>query len=290
MGFMTNFYMNVKRGFSIFMVMVICFSTVAVWRIWGDDGHYPYYSTYFESAHYSGDYFSYPYYVDYDGYFMEQEYWYYWRYYAHNSYDDDFTIAHDSGIPEDAVRIRTAGELMAISRVAQSAGRYYVLENDIHLTHEWSPIDDFRGVFDGQGFTIHNLYVLERSARPNAGLFGSTLYATIRNVCIHLGFQGVTGLYRVGGLIGYARNTNIEQSSVLGNVSVISDHFYSVGGLVGMFQSFTTGGPLYYSIFDSFYIGNISALSRYTMPNALGTFASGGLIGRFHSGGRPQRG
>jgi len=147
-----------------------------------------------------------------------------------------YPIQINTEISEDAVRIRTAGELMAISRGPMSAGRYYFLENDIHLTHEWSPIDDFRGTFDGQGFTIHNLYVLESSARPNAGLFGSTLNATVRNVGVRIGSHGVTGLRHVGGLIGSATNTNVEKSSVIGNVNIVADNFLDIGGLWRLYR------------------------------------------------------
>ena len=82
-----------------------------------------------------------------------------------------FVSPVSGSVPPDAIRITTAAQLAAIGG-PQSAGRYYYLGNNIYLTSEWVPIDDFRGTFDGQGFTINNLFVLASSQRQYAGLFG----------------------------------------------------------------------------------------------------------------------
>ena len=74
----------------------------------------------------------------------------------------------------DVVHISTAAQLAAIGG-ASSAGKYYVLDNDINLTAEWVPIDFFHGTFDGRGYSINNLYVLESSKRQYAGLFGNLI-------------------------------------------------------------------------------------------------------------------
>ena len=67
-------------------------------------------------------------------------------------------------IPSDAnvLHISTAAELAAIGG-PDSEGKYYVLDNDINLTEEWIPIDDFGGTLDGRGYCINNLYTLKSS-------------------------------------------------------------------------------------------------------------------------------
>jgi len=61
-----------------------------------------------------------------------------------------------SSIPTNAVWIRTAQDLASITEGTQG---HYVLENNISLSGAWSPLNDFRGTFDGQGHTISNLNV-----------------------------------------------------------------------------------------------------------------------------------
>ena len=158
-------------------------------------------------------------------------------------------------IPADAIHIKTAAELAAIGG-GQSGGKYYVLDNDINLTAEWVPIHDFRGTFDGQGYSINNLYVLESSQRRLAGLFGALgrvgeviaddgYIITIKNVGVNIGTQGINasengyagGLcatfsaYHLLGSSTIFRALTIQNCYVTGNVTVSG---YSwAGGLIG---------------------------------------------------------
>lgn len=81
-----------------------------------------------------------------------------------------FNLTVSAAVPSDAIHIKTAAELAAIGGEV-SAGKYYVLDNDINLTAEWTPIDNFRGTFDGQGYSINNLYVLAGSSIKICGAF-----------------------------------------------------------------------------------------------------------------------
>ncbi|MDR0493626.1 MAG: hypothetical protein LBH74_08340 [Nitrososphaerota archaeon] len=96
-------------------------------------------------------------------------------------------------IPVDVVHIQTAQQLAGIGG-EQSADKYYVLDNDIDLVGEWVPIDDFRGVFDGRGYCVNNLYVLASSNRQYAGLFGPINVdgVVLKNVGINTGPNGIT--------------------------------------------------------------------------------------------------
>ena len=188
----------------------------------------------------------------------------------------------------DTTHIRTEQELRAISGGEQSSNRHYILGNDIHLTQEFTPIEDFRGIFDGQGHTIHNLFVLESSNRQQAGLFGSTHGATIKNITARIGEQGVTGRAAAGGLIGSTERsypgTHVINAHVIGGkVSAIGyDGRVSSGGLIGL-----SGASIIES--SSSIVNVFSLLSSTptpTSPHLVRPVLAGGLIGSAYWGTR----
>jgi len=171
----------------------------------------------------------------------------------------------------DVTYISTPEELAAIGG-EDSTGNYYALSNDINLVDEWIPIENFHCTFDGRGYSINNLFILESSNQEYAGLFGET-YATIKNVAVNIGEQGVTGSLQgfsgssyAGGLAGYCGSNAIVNCYVTGNVSATSVYGGALaGGLVGYF----IGG----TISNCYAVGNVSASSTYNLSYA------GGLIG-----------
>ncbi len=80
--------------------------------------------------------------------------------------------------------IRTEEDLYAMATGADFLGGHYVLDGDITLTRPWKPIGShlrpFTGTFDGNG---HVIYGLKAHGR-NAGMFGYTRGAVIRNVVL----------------------------------------------------------------------------------------------------------
>ena len=183
--------------------------------------------------------------------------------------------------------IRTAEELAAIGGM-QSQGGYYILMNDIHLTNEWVPIDNFRGIFDGRGHAIYGLYVLESSERSRAGLFG-TVYAdvTIKNLRVYIDSQGVTANATrhayAGGLVGLVETSatlTIVNSSVKGDVfATCSGNGWSTisaGGLVGGIALWFVVGIGHH---DRVTISTSFTDSNVTIVNGRLDSAVGGLIG-----------
>jgi len=200
--------------------------------------------------------------------------------------------AGQKNLPEDdVVHIKTAEQLAAIGGEG-SEGKYYVLDNDINLIDEWVPIEDFNGTFDGQGYTINNLYVLESSNIRYAGLFGATYYGgglIIKNVGVHISSKGVnsavpSGVAFAGGLIGYSGvDVTVENSYVTGDVVAITsgdslnyDGAYA-GGLIGLISGVTV-------IENSYTTSNVVATS---VRAYIGAYA-GGLVG--HNNGDPISG
>ncbi len=118
----------------------------------------------------------------------------------------------------------------------------------------------FTGVFNGNGKTISNLYI-NRSISDNQGLFGGTQDATIINIT--LTDVNVTGQSAVGGLVGYARDTSINNCHSNGTITSMGG---TIGGLVGMLTNF-----------DNRVISNCSSSGVVN-----GYSSTGGLFGRFY--------
>jgi|GEM_PF-2401845 len=194
-------------------------------------------------------------------------------------------LAQNNSSTPDAIHIQNATQLAGIGG-AQSAGKYYVLDNDINLVGEWVPVDDFRGTFDGQGYSVNNLYVLASSNRQYAGLFGkiSVDGVTIKNVGININSNGLTasffGSVFAGGLVGRCEyGVTVENSFSTGSIkattSIVDDGAFA-GGLVG----YNNYGII--SVVNSYTTGSITAITTATAepPYFDGAFASaGGLIG-----------
>jgi len=129
----------------------------------------------------------------------------------------------------------------------------------------------FKGTFDGNGYTINNL-------TGTQGLFGFTEGATVENVGLeNLKINGSSGT--IGGLIGYATDTNVSNVYSTGSVnntnttsfthtSTAYDNAVGTGGLVG------------------FYYGNLGATTTvndvYSSANVTGAgYNVGGLLGTY---------
>lgn len=131
----------------------------------------------------------------------------------------------------------------------------------------WKPIGNystaFTGVFDGQSYTISNLYINRSS---NNGLFGYGVNATFKNVILkNIDITTIGFMDAAGGVIGTASAT-IENCHVSGS---ISNAFYS-GGISG-----TLNGDI-----------KNSSSSVNIMPNLVYNvgYQAGGLIGWFSNG------
>jgi len=68
----------------------------------------------------------------------------------------------------------------------------------------------FKGTYDGQGYVIKNLSLIndDTAIGTNVGLFGYTDGATIKNLTLVDG--SVTGFDNVGAVVGYAKDTTLE--------------------------------------------------------------------------------
>ena len=114
------------------------------------------------------------------------------------------------------------------------AGKTIKLASNIDLAGKsWTPIGNwdvpFAGTFDGNGYTISNLYIND-AAGKGLGFFGVAANATIQNVNLHN--VKVNGYSMVAGLVGAAYPAIISNCHVSGNVNIVSDWAYA-GGIAG---------------------------------------------------------
>ena len=175
----------------------------------------------------------------------------------------------------------------------QNTGACAVLTADIDLENEeWTPIGiasdydntkAYSGIFDGGGHTVSGLAV--SSDQEYVGLFGYTSDATIRNLTVSGSVTGTNGSAKVGGIVGYAYRSTVENCGNLCTVSGkyaagIVGHAYNTtisacynageiiggndaGGLVGWFKGST--GKFY----DCYNVGSVRGVSGY----------AGGIVG-----------
>ena len=119
----------------------------------------------------------------------------------------------------------------------------------------------FTGTYDGNGYKITGL-TINRPETDYVGLFGYTEGATISNVSLEN--IKIIGKHYLGGLVGKAEDSAIENSYATG--SVTGDWY--LGGLVGLASKST--------IEKSYATGSVTGA-------VTGTYA-GGLVGRAESG------
>ncbi|MBQ1967826.1 MAG: hypothetical protein II356_07615, partial [Clostridia bacterium] len=178
------------------------------------------------------------------------------------------TVEHLTEVPEGYVGVYTKDDLYA---VRENPSGKYILMNDIVFEDEdyvkggdfynsgagWEPIGTdstpFKGVFDGNNYTIYNLYI-NSPDEDYQGLFGYIYNATIQKTnvlnaiisaknyaggivgyssshlasIINCDFYGtVIGSENIGGIIGYALNTKIINCKTKGKAEGTTN----VGGL-----------------------------------------------------------
>ena len=177
------------------------------------------------------------------------------------------------GTPRDPFLVATAADLAKVGSGVDGCtlGAAYRQTADITIpapiapaTTNLTPIGssaDFTGIYDGGGFTIAGPMIVVTGQHDEAGLFAETDGAIIRDVQVVRG--SVTGVSHVGGLVGWASDTLIVDSSFSGTVTGSDE---DVGGLVG-------------ALSDS------QVLRSFSEGTVAGVEDVGGLVGYVSGGG-----
>jgi len=187
-----------------------------------------------------------------------------------------------TGTTADPYIIKTPEDL---NQVRNYPSKCFKLGNDIDLGvypfntgNGWDPIDNFKGVFDGNGHSIKNLFI-NRPSEYDCGLFGLIQFdscgqVTIKNFCLFN--VNITGFDNVGGVLGQVTKPTISRVQetivyfsnihVYGTVKAVSD---SVGAILGKLD--------YYWDYLAYDMYRCSAQAKiYAGPDAI---KCGGLVG-----------
>lgn len=190
-----------------------------------------------------------------------------WKYFVQNSVwnKNENTLWYNE--EKSVFKINNAEELAGLAKLVNTGNDFknkvILLNSDVDLGgHAWTPIGTsgkgvsknneyyFSGVFNGQGHQINNLHIVAEHTKIgehisseesyyNAGIFGQTLDATIKNVKINnvtivngMMNEGVRSLQGTGALVGYAKGKSIFTNiTITGKINI--DGEYKVGGIIG---------------------------------------------------------
>lgn len=126
-----------------------------------------------------------------------------------------------------------------------TSGKYFVLTNDIVINGAWTPIEQFHGIFDGDGHSIlGNIEVSTNTNNSGIGLFGNMGYnATIKNLTNKANIFAQTDQINVsvGGIVGRINTNNVQIKNCV-NKGIINSEILNTGGIVGEIVSYKTEG------------------------------------------------
>lgn len=218
-----------------------------------------------------------------------------------------------NGTENDPYLINNTSDLAELARQVNSGttyeGQHFKLTTNLDLSdwdsgdgRGWIPIGyyhqvneileytlrPFKGIFDGNHKIINGV-TIDRYAEQGLGLFGYVYGGKIKNLGLTTVF--VTGESHIGGLVGNARRSTIENCYATGQTN--ADYYY-VGGLIGWAHDSgiihdcyaicqTSGsewvGGLVGWVYGSFESGQ-SLLNCYAITQAKGRSYVGGLVGK----------
>lgn len=170
---------------------------------------------------------------------------------------EPFAIAIGGGTEDDPYIVYTPLQLSQISLLKNA---HFRLGANLTLPSNWNPVDDFSGIFDGNGYTI----TLEDGKDIREGVFGTLSGGTIRNLTV----AGSVHSAKNGGLIAKINDGGlIESCAVTGKVEVRTD---SAGGICGQnIGSVRNCLSAVYSVASGSFAGGIAGQNSGIIENCL---------------------
>ena len=156
----------------------------------------------------------------------------------------------------------------------------------------WVPIWNFAGSFDGNGFTIKNIFIVGSNNYYPEGVEGTGLFGTIaggmaekpvviKNLTIYEGY--IDGGWNTGAIVGDINNSHVILDSI--TVDVYVDGYIRVGGIVGRISTSTvslTNSRKIYS--NAKILPGISPDDEPSVENGVyGCYDVAGLIGSIYN-------
>ena len=153
------------------------------------------------------------------------------------------------GTKDNPYEIATAADLAYLankvnSQTATPSYKYYKLTDNINLTYsEWVPIgvfgnenQYFYGSFDGNGFTISDLYITKTN-EGSIGLFGYAKDSEIKNLTVTGAIESISSssAINIGAIVGYSENTELSKLSVM---------YFNIGSITAGVNVYTHMGTV----------------------------------------------
>jgi hypothetical protein len=201
---------------------------------------------------------------------------------------DTIPFSDGSGTLSDPYQITTIEELDAIRDYLDKS---YILMNSLDFEDDasyfdpnnkdtyvagdgWNPIGhytegtEFSGSFDGQGYTISNLFI-NRSHSGYSSLFGYVLEAEIS----HLGLTDVSITSRgsAGGIAGHNERGVLSDCFVTGQVKDLIGSSFYVGGLVGRNNGTISDCHTSVNVRGDLYVGGLVGYNEGVIVNSSAT-------------------
>ena len=151
------------------------------------------------------------------------------------------------GTTAEPYLINNLADLKYLQQVASTTktGKIYKMNNDIVINGAWTPIEQFHGIFDGDGHSIlGNIEVSTNTNNSGIGLFGNMGYnATIKNLTNKANIFAQTDQINVsvGGIVGKINTNNVQIKNCV-NKGIINSEILNTGGIVGEIVSNKTEG------------------------------------------------
>lgn len=201
---------------------------------------------------------------------------------ATDTESEETDVTPKTEVPEGYTGIYDISDLAGIKSNLEGN---YILMNDIDMSETaeggdmdagngWSPIQNFAGVLDGNGYRIKNMHIFGEMDTQYVGLFGYLSGATIENlglVDVDIDVTYTEGLY-CGGVAGYVAGGFISKSFVTGKIVALTNNSdVCCGGIVGKGYMYWVGS--YSNITNCYNVAEIQTVG------VNGTY-SGGIIGK----------
>ena len=164
---------------------------------------------------------------------------------AEEAAKNTFVLKDNKGTISNAGQLISFSEQMNAGTLTVDSATVITLTDDIDLNEGWeasatapdvvwTPIKGYKGIFDGDGYTISGIYVSGQvSGQTGIGLFTQTNGATIQNLNITNSYFVVNTSNGTGPVVGYGSGTikNVYTEAIL--IDNNSTTKGRVGGIVG---------------------------------------------------------
>lgn len=156
------------------------------------------------------------------------------------------TKLEGKGTTAEPYLINNLADLKYLQQVASTTktGQIYKMTNDIVINGTWTPIEQFHGIFDGDGHSILGNIEVSTTSNTGIGLFGNIGYnATIKNLTNKANITAIVKTSSKGGAVGgiVGKIPAVDHVTIVNcvNKGIINSQALATGGIVGEITSRT---------------------------------------------------